>query len=108
MAAEQLIFVGFEVSEEIAAALDACREADRAFFEDPTYLEIAEIEERRYIGKRLKSGSAGDRLEDTARSVVSLLSRIDPELRLSPGAALLVAGEIEPRPEPSEMFVDES
>jgi len=104
MAAEQLIFVGFEVTDEISAALEDCREADRVFFEDPTYLEIAEIDDRRLIGKRLGTGIAADRLEDTARSVVSLLSRISPGITIKPSQAELIAGEVEPPAMTEEMF----
>lgn len=107
MAAEQFIFVGFEMSDEIAVAMDQCRETDRVFFEDPTYLEIAAVDGRRLIGKRLKSGAPGDRLEDTARSVVSLLSRIKPGLQLAPDRAELLAGEIEVHAPTGEMFTEE-
>ena len=107
MAAEQIIFVGFEVTDEIAAAMEECREADRVFFEDPTYLEIAEIEDRKLIGKRLGTGIAGDRLEDTARSVVSLLSRISPGIEIRPDRAELIAGEVEPPAITTEMFEGE-
>jgi hypothetical protein len=101
MPAEQFIFVGFEVTDGIAAGFEACEERDKVFLSDPTYLEVVEIDDRRYVGKRIASGAARDRLEDTARSVVSLLSRIDDSFSLNPTDATLIAAEELKRPSSS-------
>jgi len=93
MPAEQLIFVGFEVSDEMAADFDSCRERDRVYLENPAHLEVATIDGRKYVGKRVSSGAAQDRLEDTARSVVSLLARVCGGAALDPSRAMLIAVE---------------
>ncbi|HUT76564.1 MAG TPA: hypothetical protein VM285_02700 [Polyangia bacterium] len=93
MAKAPLIFVGFEVDGLIAQALAECREADRLFIEDPTYLEQAQVDGRRYIGKRLGDNAGLDRIDDAARNVASLLGRISPALHLEVGRVRLVAGE---------------
>lgn len=93
MPSQQFIFVGFEVSSEMTAAFEGCQERDRVYIEDPSHLEIARIEGRKYVGKRIASGAARDRLEDTARSVVSLLARVCGGVQLDPAAAALIAIE---------------
>jgi hypothetical protein len=93
MPSQQFIFVGFEVTGEMSAAFDNCPERDRAYLDDPAYLEIARIDGRKYVGKRIDSGAARDRLEDTARSVVSLLARVCGGMRLDPVEAALIASE---------------
>lgn len=96
MSAEQLIFVGFELGDDLQACLESCRERDKVFFEDPTYLEVVDVEDRRLIGKRIDTGAAQDRLEDAARSVVSLLARICPTVEIKTSDAALVALEDAP------------
>lgn len=103
MPSQQFIFVGFEVTGEMSAAFENCPERDRAYIEDPTYLEIARIDGEKYVGKRIASGTARDRLEDTARSVVSLLARVCGGVRLDPIDAVLIA--IEERQDPTGQAV---
>jgi hypothetical protein len=93
MPAEQLIFVGFEVTEQLAAGLEECHERDRVYLDDPIHLETAVVDGCRFIGKRISSGAAYDRLEDTARSVVSLIARVSGEIDLDPSRAVLLALE---------------
>jgi hypothetical protein len=97
MPAEQFIFVGFELDAALAARLAECGESDRVFMENVTYLETVEAAGLKYLGKRVEVGSPADRLEDTARSVISLLARIIPGFTAQPANARLVAVE-EQRP----------
>lgn len=76
MPAKHCIFVGFKIDESLQSKLDQCQDSDRVFFEDPTYLEIVNIDGSEYIGKSIEKDSKRDRIQDTSRSVVSLLSRI--------------------------------
>ncbi|MFO8071223.1 MAG: hypothetical protein R6V85_05035 [Polyangia bacterium] len=98
MSGAPIIFVGFELTERLEKQLGECRERDRAFVEDPAYIEKVVYEGRRFIGKRIDSGAAHDRIEDTARSVVSLLERANPEIGLSISQAHLLGAEIPPDP----------
>ena len=98
MPAEQLIFVGFEVTDEMQADFGNCRERDRVYLDDPVHLEVTTIDGRKYVGKRVKSGAPRDRLEDTARSVVSLINRICGDTGLKPGKAVLIAIEEQQQP----------
>lgn len=111
MARAPVIFVGFEIDESIERALAGCREADRVFIEEPTYLQQAVIDGRRYIGKPLRDNAALDHIEDAARNVASLLTRVAPELRLEGRNIRLIAGEgdgeraahdDDPAPEPAD------
>ena len=77
MPTEQNLFIGLLVDDVVVACMENCEERDRQFIEDPMYLETVEIEGVRYIGKRIASDTSQDRVDDTARSVVSLLNRID-------------------------------
>ena len=79
-----LIFVGFELTEKVKELFSDCSDRDRVYLEDPVYLETISLQETEYIGKRIKDGSAIDRIEDTARSVVSLLRRITPRWEMKP------------------------
>ncbi len=93
-----IIFVGFELTERLENKLDECRQRNRAFIDDPTYIETIAYEGRRFIGKRIDSGAAHDRIEDTARSVVSLIGRANPEIELSASQARLLGAEVPPDP----------
>ena len=93
MSSDHFIFVGFERTGQVDTLLDACEERDRVYLDDPTYLECVAVDGRRFWGKRVKDGAAIDRIEDTARSVVSLLSRVNTRWTLGPNAALVLAVE---------------
>jgi hypothetical protein len=99
MASERIIFVGLEVTDDVAEGLARCRESDRLFLLDPTYLETVTIEGRRYIGKRVDNGASLEGLEDAARSVVSILARVRPGTRLRVDDMMLVACEPVPGPD---------
>ena len=60
------------------------------YLDDPVHLQRVAIDGRSLIGKKVENGIASDRIEDTARSVVSLLTRIDSEWSLLPKQALIV------------------
>jgi hypothetical protein len=93
MAKAPVIFVGFEIDEQIDQALAGCREMDRVFIEDPAYLEQALVDGRRYVGKSLGDNASLDRIDDVARNVASLLGRISPVLHLEVAGVRLIAGE---------------
>jgi len=93
MPADQFIFVGFPVDGTLEECLSVCAERDRVFRDDPTYLERVEVDGTSYIGKRADSGIQHDRLEDTARSVTSLLGRICGGTSLDPSEIRLIAIE---------------
>jgi len=93
MPAEQFIFVGFELDAALVERIAACGESDRVFMENPTYLETLAVGDHRYVGKRIEVGAPSDRLEDTIRSVISLLVRLIPGFTADPGDARLVAIE---------------
>jgi hypothetical protein len=61
--------------------------------ENPTYLETLAVDGRRYVGKRIEVGAPADRLEDTVRSVISLLARLIPDFAADPADARLIAVE---------------
>jgi len=91
MEESHLIFVGFELTDKVKGLFNDCTDRDRVYLEDPVYLETISLGENEYIGKRIKEGSAIDRIEDTARSVVSLLRRITPRWEMEPADAMVLA-----------------
>ena len=93
MPSEQFIFVGFELDAALTERIGACGESDRVFMEDPTYLETLVLDGRRFVGKRIEVGVPSDRIEDTARSVISLLARLIPGFSADPSDARLIAVE---------------
>lgn len=95
MESERILFVGFEITEELADRFADVASRDRLYLEDPTYLEVLDIDGREYVGKRTTVGIALDRLEDTARNVVSLMMRVAPEWAARPEQALVIAAESE-------------
>ena len=88
-----LIFVGFELTEQVDAYLNDCSEQDKIYLEDPAYLETVTVDGCRYVGKRAKDGITVDRLEDVARSVVSLLARVNGNWRQTANEAVIIAAE---------------
>jgi len=104
MPSEQFIFIGFPLEAALAERFAACGEGSRAFLTDPLYLEVLKLGDRDYVGKRVEVGLAGDRLEDTVRSVVSLIARLAPGFEIEPGDARLLALEEKvPQEAPREM-----
>jgi hypothetical protein len=93
MPSEQFIFVGFELDAPLMERIAACGESDRVFMENPTYLETLGIGDHKYVGKRIEVGASSDHLEDTVRSVISLLARIIPGFSIDPADARLIAVE---------------
>ena len=93
MPSEQFIFIGFALDAALIERIAACGESDRVFMENPTYLETLGIGDSRYVGKRIEAGASSDRIEDTVRSVISLLTRIIPGFSVAPGDARLIAVE---------------
>ena len=91
MDSEHAIFVGFSLTDQIDALLEQCAERDRIYLEDPTYLEKIVIDGKTYVGKKIKNGAALDRIEDTARSVVSLLMRVNQQLKAPAERATVIA-----------------
>ncbi len=93
MSSDRFIFVGFERTAQVDSLLEVCEERDRAYLNDPEYLESIRTEGCSFIGKRIKDGAAMDRIEDTARSVVSLLTRINHNWSLKANSATIIALE---------------
>jgi hypothetical protein len=96
MQIKSIIFVGFKLTEAVETRLAACPPQDQIYLDDPRYLETLEIDGQRYIGKCSKDDIALDRLEDIARSVVSLLARVIEGWSLKSSEALVIAAEEEP------------
>ena len=95
METNKLIFVGFELTQEMRDQFANCQSRDRAYLEDSAYLETVEIDGTSYVGKRADSSIAIDRIEDIARSVVSLLHRVCKEWSFGPEQALVIGAEEE-------------
>ncbi len=93
MSSDHFIFVGFERTSQVENLLSACEERDLLYLEDPMYLESIQVNGKRFVGKRIKDSAALDRIEDTARSVVSLLGRVNSKWSQKPDAALVIAVE---------------
>jgi hypothetical protein len=106
MSSDQFIFVGFERTGQVDTLLSACEERDLIYLADPMYLESIHVNGKRYVGKRIKDSAAIDRIEDTARSVVSLLGRVNAKWSLKPDSALVMAVEDDGVP-PSDEDSDE-
>jgi hypothetical protein len=93
MPSEQFIFVGFRLEAELAERFATCGESVRVFLTDPIYLETLKLGDGELVGKRIEAGAPGDRLEDTVRSVISVIARVAPGFALEPGDARIVALE---------------
>ena len=91
MNADQFIFVGFELTDETRDQFVGRDSRDRIYLEDTAYLETLEIGGRSFIGKRTNDAIALDRIEDTARNVVSLLNRVCTNWSKKPGDVLVIA-----------------
>jgi hypothetical protein len=91
MDSEHAIFVGFSLTDQVDALLEQCAERDRIYLEDPAYLEKIVIDGKTYVGKQIKNGAPLDRIEDTARSVVSLLMRVNQQLKAPTARATVIA-----------------
>jgi|LSQX01.3.fsa_nt_gb hypothetical protein len=79
MPARKFFFLGFPVDTAMARAMEQCDPSDRAFFEDPMYLDAHTLSGVRYLGRRLPEVASLNQLMDTARNVVSLIRRVVPD-----------------------------
>jgi hypothetical protein len=93
MPSEQFIFVGFRLEAALSERFATCGESVRVFLTPPTYLETIRLGDGELVGKRLEAGAPRDRLEDTVRSVISLIARVAPGFALTPDDARIVALE---------------
>jgi len=93
MTENRFIFVGFYLDEDLRTNLENCKERNRVFLEDPIYLEKVRVGDDIYIGKRMKDSTALDRVEDTSKSVVSILSRLHSGWELKYSSATVLALE---------------
>ncbi len=99
MNSKKLVFVGFELTNEINEQLTECSDRDKVYLHDSAFLETVTIDDRKYIGKRAQDSIAVDRLEDTARSVVSLMTRVSKDWTMGANKILIIAAEeAEPTP----------
>jgi len=97
------IFVGFAVTETMRESFANCDKKNLIYLENSDYLEFATIDGQEYVGKNVKSAIASDRLEDTARSVVSLLARVSDDWNQPASEALLIAAqESDKEPKPAD------
>ncbi len=90
---KRLIFVGFKLTDEVSDGFVESSSRDRVYLEDPTYLETVTIDGNKYVGKRAQNGIAIDRLEDIARSVVSLMARVSESWTTRADQVLVIAVE---------------
>jgi hypothetical protein len=97
------IFVGFAVTDAMRESFANCSKKNLIYLENSDYLEFVNIDGCEYVGKNVKSAIAADRLEDTARSVVSLLTRVSEDWSQPAIEAIIIAAEDkEPEPVPVE------
>ena len=108
MESDQFIFVGFEINDGIRELFVDRSSRDRFYMEDAAYLEIVKIDGREYIGKRTQGGIAQDRIEDTARNVVSLMARVCMGWSLGPEKAMILAFEDSATVKPGDSPADDS
>lgn len=95
MPTNRFFFLGFDLDESLKTRFSECKSSDRAFLEDPMYLESMEIEGTAYIGRRLDDVLTQEQVEDTSRNVCSLIARVVPGWSVSPSQARLIAVEEE-------------
>ncbi len=108
MDSKQHIFVGFELTDAVSEQFVDCSSRDRVYLDDPTFLETIVVDGRKYIGKKANSGIATDRLEDVARSVVSLMSRVSSNWNTSSSEAIILAVDEQDPPGADALPKDES
>ena len=78
------IFVGFKLDGTLRHQLDSLTGPDSKYVshEDQTFLTFCTLGTKRYVGKLLEGPMTTDRVDDVKRNVLSIVSRLCPEVRL--------------------------
>jgi len=78
------IFVGFKLDGTLRHQLDSLTGPDRKYVshDDATFLTFCTLGSKRYVGKLLEGPMTTDRVDDVRRNVLSIVTRLCPEVRL--------------------------
>jgi hypothetical protein len=77
------LFVGVKLDGTMRRTLRALGGADRRYVSDhdPSFLMFCRRGQDEYVGKRIDDVLTTDRVDDVRRNVLSILSRICPDIR---------------------------
>lgn len=90
----KFFFLGFVVDNSLRLQLDDCDDSDKGFLDGPGYLERLTIDGTPYVGRRLEGEALSlSNVEDSARNVASLISRVAPQWNGSAMKATITALE---------------
>lgn len=93
MPATKFFFLGFPIDDRLEEGLAQCKPSDKTFLENPKYLEQLSIEGERYVGRRMEDVISAVEVDDAARNVRSLISRLVSGWTTPLSAASLLAVE---------------
>lgn len=88
------IFVGFKLDSSLRRQLDSLAGSERKYVsgEDSNLLRICRLGEDLYVGKLIHERLTTDRVDDIRRNVLSIMSRLCPDVRLPAKLEILACG----------------
>jgi hypothetical protein len=92
------IFVGFKLDSSLRRQLDSLPAPEKKYVsgEDSDFLRLCRRGEDLYVGKLIHERLTTDRVDDVRRNVLSIMSRLCPEVRLPAKLEIMACGAPSP------------
>ena len=100
---QQPLFVGFKLDGSLRHQLEGLSGPDRQYVsgeEGTAFLTICKNDGVKYVGKIVHDRLTTDRVDDVRRNVLSIVTRLCPDIRLPTILQIWVCAPPEPEPEP--------
>jgi hypothetical protein len=81
------LFFGTKIDSKTREALAQAKPGDKKYFDGTSeeFLRIIDTGEEKWIGKVVKAGPVVTEVDDIQRNIVSIMRRVAPGARVSPG-----------------------
>lgn len=78
-------FLGIKINAKLQEALDKSSPLNRFYFQDnnPEFLQIANLDSDKYIGKFVDQGMGYRDLDDICRNIISIMHKLCPDIPIS-------------------------
>ncbi len=93
----QPIFIGFKADSSLRQRLETLSDSDRQYasVEDSAFLQICRLGEDTYVGKIVRDTLTTDRVDDIRRNIVSIIQRLDGNVRTPSSLKIFACTEVE-------------
>jgi hypothetical protein len=93
----QPIFIGFKADSSLRQRLETLSDSEKQYasVDDSAFLQICRIGEDTYVGKIIRDTLTTDRVDDIRRNIVSIIQRLDGNVRTPTSLKIFACTEVE-------------